>query len=72
MGNRTAGIVLAPLLQAGKRPLLPFGDGYPYDIAFDDGGRLMRVQCKTGSLIKGAMLPDINLVPRQRVSVSSG
>src|SRR5580704_16771418 len=54
IGNRTAGIVLAALLQAGQRPLLPFGDGHPYDIAFDDGGRLMRVQCKTGKLIKGA------------------
>jgi PD-(D/E)XK endonuclease len=49
------GTALAALLQAGQRPLLPFGDGYPYDIAFDDGGRLMRVQCKTGRLIKGAV-----------------
>jgi hypothetical protein len=33
MGNRTAGIVLAALLQAGQLPLLPFGDGYPYGLA---------------------------------------
>jgi len=55
VGNRTAGIVLAALLQTGHRPLLPFGDGHPYDIALDDDGRLMRVQCKTGRLIKGAV-----------------
>jgi len=54
-GNRTAGFVLAALLEAGYRPLLPFGDGHPYDIAFDDDGRLLRVQCKTGRLIKGAV-----------------
>ena len=61
IGNRTAGIALAALLQAGQRPLLPFGDGYPYDIAFDDGGRLMRVQCKTGKLIKGAVCFPISI-----------
>jgi hypothetical protein len=55
IGNKTAGIVLAALLQTGQRPLLPFGDGYPYDIALDDDGRLMRVQCKTGRLLNGAV-----------------
>ncbi|MGC2655775.1 MAG: group I intron-associated PD-(D/E)XK endonuclease [Mycobacterium sp.] len=55
IGSKTAGIVLVALLQAGQRPLLPFGDGHPYDIAFDDGGRLKPVQCKTGRLIKGAV-----------------
>jgi hypothetical protein len=49
------GIVLAALLRAGHRPLLPFGDGHPYDIALDTDGQLMRVQCKTGRLIKGAV-----------------
>ena len=67
-GNRTAGFVLAALLEAGYRPLLPFGDGHPYDIAFDDDGRLLRVQCKTGRLIKGAVcFPYRYLVPRQQV-----
>jgi PD-(D/E)XK endonuclease len=47
--------VLAALLQAGHRPLLPFGAGHPYDIAFGENGQLRRVQCKTGRLIKGAV-----------------
>jgi hypothetical protein len=40
IGNKTAGIVLDALLQAGQSPLLPFGNRHPYNIAFDDGGRL--------------------------------
>ena len=47
--------MLAALLQSGHRLLLPFGDGHPYDIALDDQGRLKRVQCKTGRLVKGAI-----------------
>ena len=49
------GIVLSALLQAGHRPLLPFGDGHPYDLAFDQNGELRRVQCKTGRMINGAV-----------------
>jgi hypothetical protein len=44
--------VLAALVRAGYRPLIPFGDGHPYDIALDDAGKLTRVQCKTGRLLK--------------------
>ena len=49
------GVVLSALLQAGHRPLLPFGDGYPYDLAFDQNGELRRVQCKTGRMMNGAV-----------------
>jgi PD-(D/E)XK endonuclease len=53
IGNRTEAMVLAALVQAGYRPLIPFGGGHPYDIALDEGGsRLTRVQCKTGRLFK--------------------
>jgi len=45
-------MVLAALVQAGYRPLIPFGDGHPYDIALDNGGKLIRVQCKTGRLLR--------------------
>jgi hypothetical protein len=44
--------VLAALVQAGYRPLLPFGGGHPYDIALDFDGKLIRIQCKTGRLLK--------------------
>ena len=32
----------------GKTVLVPFGDGQRYDLAIDEGGTLVRVQCKTG------------------------
>lgn len=58
IGNRSAGIVLAALLRLGKRVLLPFGDGQRYDLVIDDDddGVFQRVQCKTGRLIKGAVV----------------
>ena len=56
LGNRTLGVVLSTLLQAGHRPLLPFGDGHPYDLALDQDGERRRVQCKTGRLVRGAVV----------------
>ena len=56
IGNQTLGVVLSTLLQAGLRPLLPFGDGHPYDLAVDQDGQLRRVQCKTGRLVRGAVV----------------
>lgn len=50
IGNQTEGMVLAGLLRAGYQPLVPFGGGHRYDLAFDDSGTLRRVQCKTGHL----------------------
>lgn len=56
IGNQTEGLVLAALLQAGHSPLLPFGDGHRYDLAFDDNGTLQRVQCKTGRIFRGSVI----------------
>jgi PD-(D/E)XK endonuclease len=39
----------------GKQVLLPFGGGARYDLAYDDGGQLVRVQCKTAVLRKGCV-----------------
>jgi PD-(D/E)XK endonuclease len=55
IGNQTTGQVLAGLLRQGRSVLLPFGDGHRYDLAFDEGGRLVRVQCKTGRVRAGAV-----------------
>jgi hypothetical protein len=52
IGNKMAAVVLAALVHIGYSPLLPFGDGHPYDIALDHHGKLLRVQCKTGRLLK--------------------
>jgi hypothetical protein len=56
IGNQSEAMVLAALVHAGCSPLLPFGGGHPYDIALDDGDKLLRVQCKTGRLVKGAVV----------------
>ncbi|MGC4886623.1 group I intron-associated PD-(D/E)XK endonuclease [Micromonospora sp. DT227] len=56
VGNRTEGIVLAALMQAGKSVLLPFGGGHAYDLAVDDGGTLIRVQCKTAFFKAGSIV----------------
>jgi hypothetical protein len=48
--------VLSTLLQVGQRPLLPFGDGNPYDLALDQDGELRRIQCKTGRLVRGSVV----------------
>jgi hypothetical protein len=55
IGTRTEGILLAELLKRGKNVLLPFGGGARYDLAYDEGGQLIRVQCKTGSYIRGCI-----------------
>lgn len=60
VGGKTEGIVLAALLRAGKRILLPFGDGHRYDLAMDDGGKLVRVQCKTGVYRSGSIVWNTN------------
>jgi len=52
IANKTEAVVLAALVQAGYCPLLPFGGGHPYDIALDQGSELIRIQCKTGRLLK--------------------
>jgi hypothetical protein len=56
IGNTTEAVVLAALVHAGYSPLLPFGAGHPYDIALDHAGKLLRVQCKTGRLLKNGVV----------------
>jgi hypothetical protein len=48
--------VMAALVLAGRRVLVPLGDHLRYDLVIDDGGVFLRVQCKTGRLTKGAIL----------------
>ncbi|HCI81405.1 MAG TPA: hypothetical protein DHW02_17135 [Ktedonobacter sp.] len=51
-GEITETIVLAKLVELGYECLLPFGHDSRYDIAIDDGGKLIRVQCKTARYIE--------------------
>lgn len=54
IGERAEAAVIAALVAAGKRILLPFGDRR-YDIAYEEEGRLVTVQCKSASLREGAL-----------------
>ncbi len=47
VGNISEAMVLAALVRTGKDVLIPWGDNLRYDMAYDDGGQLIRVQCKT-------------------------
>ena len=40
--------MLAALAQAGLRVLVPFGGYHRFDLAFEDGEHLVKVQCKSG------------------------
>ena len=55
IGDESQAMVLARLVQAGYQVLLPFGENVRYDLVIDDGGSLLRVQCKTGRLRRGAI-----------------
>jgi hypothetical protein len=54
-GNIATSHVLASLIAAGKDVSIPFGDSQRYDLILDDGGRLLRIQCKLGRLINGSI-----------------
>ena len=47
--------VLSALTVAGKVVLAPCVAVRPYDFVIEEGGRFLRVQCKTGRLFRGAV-----------------
>lgn len=47
--------VLAALIRAGEKVLLPFGDNHRYDLVLDRDGVFHRVQTKTGRLKNGSI-----------------
>jgi len=51
-GEITESIVLARLVQLGYECLIPWGHDHRYDIAIDDDGKLVRIQCKTARYIE--------------------
>jgi hypothetical protein len=54
IGERAEAAILAALAGAGKPILIPFGPRR-YDLAYEEDGRLLKVQCKTGKVRKGAI-----------------
>jgi PD-(D/E)XK endonuclease len=47
-------VILAALVRLGKHVLLPWGEER-YDLALDEGGKLVRIQCKTGHIRDGCV-----------------
>lgn len=46
-------MILAKLLQLGKSVSIPFGNNQRYDLIVDEGGTLVKAQCKTGRVKDG-------------------
>jgi hypothetical protein len=55
IGETSRWQIIAALDRRGKQMLLPVGDHLRYDLAIDDQGTILRVQCKTGRLRNGAV-----------------
>lgn len=55
IGDISLSMVLSALLRSNKKILLPFGEGYRYDLVIDDDNVFKRVQCKTGRLVNGVV-----------------
>ncbi|MDQ6674898.1 MAG: group I intron-associated PD-(D/E)XK endonuclease [Chloroflexota bacterium] len=54
-GKTSEAIILAALVKLGKSVLIPWGEER-YDLAVDEDGRLVRIQCKTGVLRDGSVV----------------
>jgi hypothetical protein len=55
VGDRTTLAVMHALRAIGHTVLIPLSENVRYDLVFDDGEALARVQCKTGRLRNGAI-----------------
>ena len=51
-GKITESVILARLVQLGYECLIPRGHDHRYDIAIDDAGKLVRIQCKTARYVE--------------------
>lgn len=54
-GSITEAVVLAALVKAGKKVVIPYGNYGEYDLLIDEGTRFVKVQCKTGKLTDGVV-----------------
>jgi len=55
-GDVSVARILARLLELERVVSIPFGDNARYDLVVEVEGRLLRVQCKTGRLERGAIV----------------
>jgi hypothetical protein len=54
-GSITEAVILADLMKRGLRVLMPYSKLGRYDLAVDAAGKLVRFQCKTARLERGAI-----------------
>lgn len=66
VGERAEAAVMAALAAAGKHLLVPFGQKR-YDLAYEEGGRLIKVQVKSGREVEGAIFFRTHSAVRQRL-----
>jgi hypothetical protein len=56
-GNEAEAVVLSALAKQGYDVAIPFGEGQPYDLIVDLGGRdFLRVQCKRAWPLQGCVV----------------
>lgn len=55
IGEMTEGVILSALIKFGYSVMIPFGASRPYDLVVDDGETLLKVQCKTGRILRGSL-----------------
>jgi hypothetical protein len=56
IGERSRMRIISALAAQDKNVLVPLSEFLRYDLVIDEGGRFLRVQCKTGHLMKGAIV----------------
>ncbi len=65
-GNVAQAQILSKLVSLGRSVLVPFSDKERYDLAVDDGGKLVRIQVKSGRLRNGVII--FNTCSQHRVT----
>lgn len=55
VGEVSEAMVLARLVQLGYPVLIPFGNNQRYDLVYEENGKLVRAQVKTGRLLQGTI-----------------
>jgi hypothetical protein len=55
-GEISEAIIISRMLEKGLDVSVPFGENTRYDLILDNGEKLERVQCKTGSMKSGVIV----------------
>ena len=55
IGDVTEAMILAALVRKSRTVLVPFGDNARYDLVYEEAGKFVRVQCKTGRVKNGCV-----------------